>query len=199
MPIKCGSSKAASIFARIMNKRHPLLSLAQPGAKYSSWFHDGPTYWVRSLSFEPNVGTKSDRSNHYHSVPAQSRLMARVITAILNSSTFYFYFKMVSNCRDLGRKEWSNYPVGSLSPSVVNVLADLGGMLETRLRKTAVKCSRQYPSGTVSYEEYYPAKAKSIIDKIDHVLADHYDFTDEERDYIINYDIKYRMGLDKEG
>ena len=36
---------------------------------------------------------------------------------------------------------------------------------------------------------------KPIIDKIDRVLAKHYGFTDEELDFIINYDIKYRMGL----
>ncbi len=29
---------------------------------------------------------------------------------------------------------------------------------------------------------------------IDRVLAKHYGFTDEELDFIINYDIKYRMG-----
>ena len=32
--------------------------------------------------------------------------------------------------------------------------------------------------------------------RIDRVLAPHYGFTDEELDFIINYDIKYRMGLD---
>ena len=37
--------------------------------------------------------------------------------------------------------------------------------------------------------------AKSIIDEIEHILAKHYGFTDEELDFIINYDIKYRMGL----
>ncbi len=30
------------------------------------------------------------------------------------------------------------------------------------------------------------------------VLAKHYGFTDEELDFIINYDIKYRMGQDAE-
>jgi hypothetical protein len=30
------------------------------------------------------------------------------------------------------------------------------------------------------------------------VLADHYEFSDEELDFIINYDIKYRMGRDTE-
>jgi len=35
-------------------------------------------------------------------------------------------------------------------------------------------------------------------DEIDRVLAAHYGFTDEELDFIINYDIKYRMGRDAE-
>ncbi len=38
------------------------------------------------------------------------------------------------------------------------------------------------------------AYSKPIIDEIDRVLARHYGFTDEELDFIINYDIKYRMG-----
>jgi len=38
-----------------------------------------------------------------------------------------------------------------------------------------------------------------IIDEIDRVLARHYGFTDEELDFIINYDIKYRMGDDLGG
>jgi len=49
-------------------------------------------------------------------------------------------------------------------------------------------------TGKVIYDEFYPKKSKYIIDEIDKVLAKHYGFTDEELDFIINYDIKYRMG-----
>lgn len=35
---------------------------------------------------------------------------------------------------------------------------------------------------------------RPIIDKIDEHLAKHCGFTEEELDFIINYDIKYRMG-----
>ena len=41
---------------------------------------------------------------------------------------------------------------------------------------------------------FKPSLSKEIIDEIDRILAKHYGFTDEELDYIINYDIKYRMG-----
>ena len=37
-------------------------------------------------------------------------------------------------------------------------------------------------------------KINKTLVEIDKVLAQHYGFTDEELDFIINYDIKYRMG-----
>jgi len=46
----------------------------------------------------------------------------------------------------------------------------------------------------IEYAELNTAQSKPIIDEIDRVLARHYGFTDEELDFIINYDIKYRMG-----
>jgi len=49
-------------------------------------------------------------------------------------------------------------------------------------------------TGKVIYDEFYPKFSKPIIDEIDHVQPKHYGFTDEELDFIINYDIKYRMG-----
>ena len=37
----------------------------------------------------------------------------------------------------------------------------------------------------------------SRYSEIDRVLAKHYNLTDEEPDFIINYDIKYRLGTDE--
>ncbi len=52
--------------------------------------------------------------------------------------------------------------------------------------------------GTMTIQSFQPRLSKPIIDEIDRVLAKHYGFTDEELDFIINYDIKYRMGRDSE-
>jgi hypothetical protein len=38
------------------------------------------------------------------------------------------------------------------------------------------------------------SKSKSIIDEIDCVIAKHYGFSTEQLDFILNYDIKNRMG-----
>ena len=45
-------------------------------------------------------------------------------------------------------------------------------------------------------ETFDYASCKRILDEIDSALAEYYGFTDEELDFIINYDIKYRMGRD---
>ncbi len=41
---------------------------------------------------------------------------------------------------------------------------------------------------------YDVKKAKLVLDKIDSLLGEKYMLTYEEIDYIINYDIKYRLG-----
>ena len=64
------------------------------------------------------------------------------------------------------------------------------------LKRHAQRKETNYKTtGRVVYDEFFPRHSKSIIDKIDRLLAKHYGFTDEELDFIINYDIKYRMGL----
>ncbi len=195
MPLKSGTPLAEAIFSRLTQRSGlPLLHCAWPGA--AVWVHDGPTYWVRALPFEPNRGYENIRSNHYHKIPVNSQRDAFILAAILSSSTFYLFYKLVSNCRDLGRKELQCFPLGHLQPELVEELAMLGCSLAQRLQATAARCSRRYASGVVFYEEYYPARAKALLDQVDRVLARHYGFSEEEVDFILNYEIKYRMGRD---
>jgi hypothetical protein len=76
-------------------------------------------------------------------------------------------------------------------------LAELGQHLQTSLTANAERKTIQTRDGSeITYAEFFAFKSKPIIDEIDRVLAEHYGFTDEELDFIINYDIKYRMGQD---
>jgi len=194
-PIKSGHVVLNSIFAKLMKMDNRRLSALEMPGILGVWVHNGPTYWVRALPFEPTENTNSERSNHYRRIDTKTKNRAYLIASLLNSSLYYFFFKMVSNCRDLGTKEWANFPVGIIENELENELVLLGKKLEEVLIATASKRSRQYPSGYIEYYEYYPARAKSAIDKIDRALALHYGLSDEELDFIINYDIKYRMGI----
>lgn len=76
-----------------------------------------------------------------------------------------------------------------------NILNGLATELESDLnnnREELVINSKT--RGVVSSYIFRKKLSKQIIDKIDFQLSKHYGFTDEELDFIINYDIKYRMG-----
>ena len=60
--------------------------------------------------------------------------------------------------------------------------------------KSQLKEKTSSITGGMTYQEFYPRLSKPIIDEIDAVLAQHYGFTEEELDFILNYDIKYRLG-----
>jgi len=46
----------------------------------------------------------------------------------------------------------------------------------------------------ITYDELDGVSSKPIFDEVDRALARHYGLTAEELDFIINYDIKYRLG-----
>ena len=61
------------------------------------------------------------------------------------------------------------------------------------------KIYKRVSNGILSeFDSFYPMYSKEIIDEIDTEVAQHYTFTEEELDFIINYDIKYRMGKEME-
>ncbi|MDD4191359.1 MAG: hypothetical protein PHI28_08510, partial [Mangrovibacterium sp.] len=76
-----------------------------------------------------------------------------------------------------------------------STLGDLGTSLLNDIYSNAVVINRNRKDGTIKPEtNFFVGKSKPIIDQIDTVLAQYYGFTEEELDFIINYDIKYRMG-----
>ncbi len=118
------------------------------------------------------------------------------MVAALNSSLFYWWFIILSDCRHLNLREIENFPIGlELIPKEIkNKLSELSNELMIDLKKHALRKEAYKATGKVIYDEFYPRHSKILIDKIDHLLAKHYGFTDESS-FIINYDIKYRMGL----
>ena len=62
------------------------------------------------------------------------------------------------------------------------------------LKKHSVTKEASYKkSGTISYQEFRVRYSKTIIDKIDEVLARHYGFTEDEKDFIMNFDARFRL------
>ena len=118
-----------------------------------------------------------------------------VVHCILNSSLFFLVYQQLSNCRDFNPSDIYRF---RLPESLLGeqTLRDLSEKLQRSLESNSwFQTRQQRQTGEVRIQSFTPSLSKPIIDKIDRVLAKHYGFTDEELDFIINYDIKYRMGL----
>lgn len=83
--------------------------------------------------------------------------------------------------------------------SVIQNLSSLSDKLESELLKNSttyvINSKTRGSNETITYNKYL---SKQTMDEIDRVLSEHYGFSEEELDFIINYDIKYRMGKELE-
>jgi len=74
----------------------------------------------------------------------------------------------------------------------LNSLCDIYEESLERNKKRTITQNKN--TGEIIQDFYFCKLSKHIIDEIDKTLAECYNFTEEELDFIINYDIKYRMG-----
>ena len=165
------------------------------------FYQEATQYWTKVT-----LGLPYFKKNGVVGPPAHGRYVyfpdsrtAHVVCAILNSSIFYAYFIAHGDCFHLSDKLVGSFPV---TENMVRdaVLVRLNKKLMRDLRAEACDKTIQTRGGDrITYAEYQAYKSKSIMDEIDSTLTRHYGFTDEELDFIINYDIKYRMGRDTFG
>ena len=119
-----------------------------------------------------------------------------IVLAIYHSSLFYWFTYSYSDCRNINKPEIEDFLIdlALCKKNVGKQLASLSKKLSKDLQENSQFLEYNYSTGWRRFQAFYPRKSKSIIDEIDKVLAKHYGFTEEELDFIINYDIKYRMG-----
>jgi len=122
-----------------------------------------------------------------------------IVAALMNSNLFYWFYVNYSDGHNFTKFVIGSIPFNFPNGVVSNRIMLLTSKLMSDLKSNSNRKTAYYnATGQVEYDEYFPKKSKSIIDEIDTVLAEHYGFTEEELDFIINYDIKYRMGKELE-
>lgn len=160
------------------------------------YYHNAPVSWGKVFDFIPlyQVGHKKPiQSSHLKTIYVDTTSEAKCLICLLNSTLFYWYNWQYSNCRDLSLANIyamrMNYEDKSSSK-----LEHLCDILMKDYKANSSLYHRITNGQETKFDSFYPAKSKHILDEIDKVLAKHYGFTEEELDFIINYDIKYRMG-----
>lgn len=190
------------IFRRI-NKNIGLY-LSRSKTSYSLYYRNsGGRYWKIITDFQPNfyLNNKkgiSSRESYLHFANNDS---LKIAVAILSSTTYYWYYIMHSDARTNNPSDLKQFPINLeyLDNRIKLKLISLSGKLMDDLKFNSIMQSAKYQTGNVEFQQFFPQNSKPIIDEIDTVLAEHYGFTAEELDFIINYDIKYRMGKELGG
>ncbi len=153
------------------------------------YYHSGGRYWRKALP--------EKLSSHYKPITVLSNYYP-VVFALLNSQLFYWYWISNSNCMDVVSREVLDFPIFSLDKAETSEFKELMAKLVQSYSSSNVIRQRRGERINVEEINFNVRNSKPIIDEIDRVLARHYGFTDEELDFIINYDIKYRMGKESE-
>lgn len=159
----------------------------------------GGRYWRLIKSFPTYFCSATSNTTTTEKTLRISSKHQKMVVAILSSSLFYWYWRVASNCRHLTNREIDAFPISnnSIHDSSLNKLCD---EYETSLKKNKKRnVTQNKTSGEITQDFYFVRLSKPIIDEIDKILAKHYGFTEEELDFIINYDIKYRMGDELNG
>ena len=189
-----------SILEKIKKNRKKTSSFIVKSSTHKIVFTRKLSGFVQILNFIPKIYDE----NHVLRNPSElkdlkfdSQEQAQTFLSVLNSSLFYWYLTVWSDCRNLNQRELQNFnfDFSTASKNVISELSVLSYNLMTDINEKSVMQLMSFKKiGNLEIQCIYPKYSKSIIDEIDKVLANHYGFTEEELDFIINYDIKYRMG-----
>jgi len=130
-----------------------------------------------------------------------SNEFASLFFSIFASNLWNIYYYSFSNCLDVSRYELESFRFSAdcITQKNRNIIFNILIKLNKNIDDNSSTEIRNYAErGEIECYTVEMRKSKSIIDEIDAILAEHYGFTAEELDFIINYDIKYRMGKELE-
>jgi hypothetical protein len=161
------------------------------------YYQEACRYWLKACAGIPFFKRNGKRiaPPHGRFIHLQSSKAAAFVGCLLNSSLFYWYYSVLSDCEHINDEIVRNVLISDhWTDSLWTKLShELSESLEWSATRKIIKTRQGH---TIEYDEMKAMLSKDVIDKIDISLAEYYEFSRSELDFIINYDIKYRMGRD---
>ena len=141
------------------------------------------TFWIKAFTFNPGSNEykefKYENENYYF------------ILCLLNSSLFWVYWTIISDCWHITTKELKHF----ILPKELKdnkMYEKLYKKLENKLEKT-----KKYIGSKQTNYEYKHRLCKDIIDEIDDCIGKEYKLSSDEIKYCKNFALKYRVSEGK--
>jgi hypothetical protein len=181
---KLGSALEVRLLQRMLAHGRRVRDYVKPDGA-TIYYHSGGRYWRKALP--------EKLSSHYKPLRIEARI-APVMLALLNSHLFYWYWIAFSNCMDVVARDVLEFPVFRLEEVDPAPFASLVAHLLTLYREGATTRARRGARIQTSETTIDARRARAVVAAIDRLLAHHYGFDDEELDFVLSYDLKYRLG-----
>jgi len=197
---KIGMPLEERIFSKLQKSPSNLASLVQNKSPHLLYYQEACRYWLKACH-----GLPYSRRNGQNIAPPHGRTIrfteeaaAALAVCLMNSSLFYWYYSVFSDCEHVNDSlvKGVHLPCNWEKADWIDLSHSLSEDLAIHAKRKIIHTAQGH---TIEYDEIKAMHSKPIIDEIDRVLAKHYGFSDEELDYLINYDIKYRMGAEDAG
>lgn len=198
---KLGNVIEKNILKKVLSCNTSISHLISSNSVHRVYYRTtGGLYWKVFTNFPPlfYVKGKQAKSSRETSFTVSEKNQDILSVALLSSNIFWWWYTVTSNLRDLNPSDIQGFkfPKSVLSDSR---LVELGKKYLKDIEKKSVMLTRiQKQTGETQTQSFKISQSKSIIDEIDTELAKHYKLSPSELDFIINYDIKYRMNRDSD-
>jgi hypothetical protein len=200
---KLGNIIETKLLSKILISKNSISHIISKSATDQKIYYrtTGGLYWKIFTNFSPKffLQGKEGKSSRETYFSVNGKYLDLICIALLSSNLYWWWYTITSNLRDLNPSDIQGF---KFPESILNdkSIMKLGEKYLIDLDKNSELLTRiQKQTGETQTQSFKISLSKPIIDEIDKVLSQHYGFTDEELDFIINYDIKYRMGKELEG
>lgn len=193
-----GSRLERTLHNKLYSQAHHLGDYVCPTGDHSIYYTRKLSWFVQVTPFIPKILDEQGNIRH----PSELKMLrfsspvhADIAFVALNSNLFYWFVTTGSDCRNLNMREVLGLPlsIDEIAQSAQGALRKLAAKLAADLQEHAEMRQMSFKAmGALTIQCIFPGRSKAIIDEIDGLLAEHYGFTEEELDFIINYDSKYR-------
>jgi len=180
-----------SLHTKVHSQAHQLGKYVAKSGSNAVYYTRKISWFVQVTPFIPAIFDEQGKMRNPSELKTLhflSPTYADIAFVALNSNLFYWFFTTGSDCRNLNMREVLGLPLniegmeGSIQRDLRKLAADLAEDMQahSEFRKMHFKSV-----GTLSIQCIFPGRSRMLIDEIDHTLAQHYGFTDEELDFLL--------------
>ena len=181
---KIGNEIEDCIYSKIISNKHSILDMITDESEYPIYLSTRIGFWTKA--FLNNVFSSKEYKTYF----AKDIRNKYTLVAILNSSTFYYYWVISSDCWHITSKDLLSFKF------------DLTKLDDRAYEKLMQKCeclmesleeNKKYIGSKQTLYEYKHKLSKDILDEIDDILCPIFGFDKTELEYIKRYTEKYRV------